>query len=466
MSLNIIDLVKGQLGPALVSQAATKLGESESGISKAINGLLPVVLGGLTDNVGKPGVFDAIKGAATSGILGNLLGGSADNSIISSILPMLFGDKKDGVIGEVAKYAGISNNSSNSLLNMVTGATLGSVGKYAADNNLDASGVTNLLENQKSGISSLLPVGFSLGALGLGGILGGVADKVTDVTDTVVDGVGSVASKTADAVKDTASATVGVADTVVSKVGDTASKVVSSTTSFGSSDNDNKGGSSIWKWLLPLLLACAAAFFLWKRCCPAGTDTNATTTENVEGENGTNEGTATATMDDKDANVDEGKGTREAMEVELPNGTKLNAFKGGIEDQVVTFLNSDEYKDASDEDLKTKWFNFDNLNFEFNSPKLTQESNDQINNIIAILKAYPEAKLKLGSYSDKKGDDNYNLQLSQKRADAVKIILDNAGVGTQVTGAEGYGEKFAEVAEDASDEEREADRKTAIRFVK
>ncbi len=60
MSLNVIDLIKGQLGPALVSQASSELGESESGISKAIGGLLPAVLGGLANNSDNPGVLDAI----------------------------------------------------------------------------------------------------------------------------------------------------------------------------------------------------------------------------------------------------------------------------------------------------------------------------------------------------------------------------------------------------------------------
>ena len=135
MSLNIIDLIKGQLGPALVSQAATQIGESESGISKAISALLPAVVGGMANNADKPGVLNAITGAASSGILGNLLGGSSNNSLITTVLSAIFGDKVGGLVNAISSFSGISNSSSSSLLNMVTGATLGSVGKYAADNN-------------------------------------------------------------------------------------------------------------------------------------------------------------------------------------------------------------------------------------------------------------------------------------------------------------------------------------------
>lgn len=74
MSLNILDLIKGQLGPALISQAAAQLGESESATSKAVGGLLPTVLGGLANNANNPSVLQAITGAASSGLLSNQIG--------------------------------------------------------------------------------------------------------------------------------------------------------------------------------------------------------------------------------------------------------------------------------------------------------------------------------------------------------------------------------------------------------
>ena len=116
--------------------------------------------------------------------------------------------------------------------------------------------------------------------------------------------------------------------------------------------------------------------------------------------------------------------------------------------------------------MKERWFNFDDLNFEFGTTTLTAESQRQLDNIAAILKAFPDAKIKVGGYTDKKGDDAQNKKLSDDRAKAVKKALTDAGVGAQVTEAEGYGEEFATVDENASDEERLADRKTAVRLVK
>ncbi len=161
-----------------------------------------------------------------------------------------------------------------------------------------------------------------------------------------------------------------------------------------------------------------------------------------------------------------GEAARALSEVTLPNGTKLQAYPGGIEEQLVKFAQSDDYKNATPDQLKDKWFNFDDLNFVFGKTELTPESKRQLDNIVAILKAFPDAKIKIGGYTDKKGDDAGNLKLSDSRAKAVQAALQKAGVGAQVPEAEGYGEQFATVDENASDEERKVDRKTSVRLIK
>ena len=118
MSLNVIDLIKGQLGPALISQAATKYGESESGISKAISGLLPIVLGGMANNASNPSVLDAISTSNSSGMLNNLLGSTENSSVISTVLSAIFGDKIGGLVNTVSSFAGVNSTTVQSLLGM------------------------------------------------------------------------------------------------------------------------------------------------------------------------------------------------------------------------------------------------------------------------------------------------------------------------------------------------------------
>lgn len=86
---------------------------------------------------------------------------------------------------------------------------------------------------------------------------------------------------------------------------------------------------------------------------------------------------------------------------------------------------------------------------------------------MTILKAYPDAKIKIGGYTDKTGNEDNNKKISQLRADFIKSELTKkADIGKQVISAEGYGSEFAKVPAEASDEERSIDRKMAIRFTK
>jgi outer membrane protein OmpA-like peptidoglycan-associated protein len=146
------------------------------------------------------------------------------------------------------------------------------------------------------------------------------------------------------------------------------------------------------------------------------------------------------------------------VSVKLPNGVELNAYKNGIESQLVNFLNDPAKK--VDNNI---WFDFDNLNFEAGSSMITSESMMQLRNIAAILKAFPNASIKIGGYTDATGNEPANLRLSQSRADAVVAELRSNGVSdAQLAGAEGYGSKFAKAAANASDEERKKDRRISV----
>jgi len=431
MSLNIIDLIKGQLGSAFVSQAASQLGESEAGVSKAISGLLPVIVGGLANNSDNPTVLDSVSNASSQGILGNLLDTASNNSMVSGLLSSIFGDKLSGIINTIATYAGISNNSSSSLLNLVTGATVGSVGKYAAENNLDKSGISSLLNDQKGVVSTLLPAGLSLASLNVGDWAKGY--KFDNDNDTI-------------------------ASTPHEEPKVEVTRSVADGGTFPNNPTPSEGGS-IWKWLLPLLLLIAAAYFLWKQC--EKKETTSTTTVSGDSLNTVNDTMSTQndTTSMTTTKVDE--------DIDL-NGTALKGYKGGLEDQMITFLKSDGYKNAANDDaLKDKWYDFDHVNFKIGSTNaLEAGSEGQLQNLVAILKAYPDAKIKIGGYTDKTGDEAKNKKLSSDRAHFIKDWLGKQGVGAQVIAADGYGSEFATVDASATNEERAVDRKMSVRFAK
>ena len=294
----------------------------------------------------------------------------------------------------------------------------------------------------------------------IGDFLSGWGGAALGAAAGVAGMAGSMASGAADKAGDAAGAAVDAGKKMVGGIGDAVGGVSSMAT--GAVGDVAGGGGGLLKWLLPLiLLGLALLLGLWfcgKSPAPTAPNTNANANKG-----NANTGNANA---NSTANANTATGEKTLGEVALPDGTKLKAYPGGIEDQLVKFIQSDEYKNGTPESLKDKWFNFDDLNFKFGSTELAPESKRQLDNIVSILKAFPDVKLKVGAYTDKVGNDAGNLKLSDSRAKAVKAALEKAGVGSQVPEAEGYGEKFAKVDEKASDEERKADRRTAIRLIK
>lgn len=286
-----------------------------------------------------------------------------------------------------------------------------------------------------------------------GGTVSGAAARAAGAfTGNVVDRVDAAAEASYVKGKEALADGIGTAGAVADRV------------SGGMSSTVGSSGNNVMTWLLPLLILALLVILGFWFCGRSTTPTAPTNTNGNTNRVVSNVNTAAVNSNmSGSANAEAGKNLSELV---LPTGTKLQAYPGGIEDQLVKFIQSDEYHNATNDQLKDKWFDFDDLNFVFGKTDLTPESQRQLNNIASILRAFPEVKIKIGAYTDKKGDDAANLKLSDSRAKAVQAELQKAGVGSQVPEAEGYGEKFATVDENASDEERKSDRKTAIRLIK
>ena len=205
-------------------------------------------------------------------------------------------------------------------------------------------------------------------------------------------------------------------------------------------------------WVLPIIVIIAAvALLIWLSRRPNSLENNSVRVD-------TTNVISTDTISGSAINIPPAK---ENIKVQLPNGKELDAYKGGIEDQLVTFLKSD-WKSLSSDSLKNRWFDFDNLNFNTGNATITPGSEKQLDNIAEVLKAFPDAKIKIGGYTDVSGDAAVNKKLSQDRADAAKNALVKRGVGNQVISAEGYGSQYATRAATAPDEERALDRHVSV----
>ncbi len=80
------------------------------------------------------------------------------------------------------------------------------------------------------------------------------------------------------------------------------------------------------------------------------------------------------------------------------------------------------------------------VNFESGSAALTPDSYGILDQVVRSLKAYPEVRIEIAGYTDDVGKDEYNMGLSQRRAEAVKQYLVNSGLSADRIVARGYGE--------------------------
>jgi outer membrane protein OmpA-like peptidoglycan-associated protein len=400
MLFNLIDSVRGLLGADLVPKASARLHDDETRIQYAMSGIVPAVLAGI---IHKAGSGDAgrmlamAKDTANSNMLSNIGNFLSDNMLLergTDLLKGIFGGHMHDVVNQVSNYSGIKSSSSAALMSMTAPAALGAIGVQANSTNMDERSFLSYLEGQKESVLNALPSG-----LNLTGALG------------------------------------------LSSIGNVGTRITGATTHARDVDHNMRRKPST-NWVMPVIVIAAALGLVFYF---------STLNSNRS------EDTAVVTKPEP-GRIAAPPPTGATVRVKLPNGVELNAYRNGIESQLVNFLN-DPAKRVDD----NIWFDFDKLNFEPGSSMITSESVMQIKNIAAILKAYPNASIKIGGYTDATGNEAANLKLSQARAEAVVAELRSNGIPeSQLAGAEGYGSKFAKAAASASDEERKRDRRISV----
>lgn len=432
MAINIVDLVKGYATNEIVSKASSFLGESEGGVSKAVSGLIPSLLGGLmgkatASEAGAEEIFQSAKAANDGGFLGNLgsLFGNAD--ILSkgtSLFSSLFGGKSNSIIDAISSFAGIKSSSSGSLISMLLPLITGVLGKQMSDNNLGASGLASFLGGQKANIQSALPAGLgSIGSLlGLGNL-------------------GSEAREAVSEVKETATSAYNYAE-----------------------DKAEAASGGGMKWLLPLLLLAALALGLWYffgKGCNKGTGTATEDTTLVTGDNTMPSGpVVTGTFDSVSGNYIYDVGAEK--EIKLADGVTMKVGENSTEAKLFNFL-SDANATVDTADKSKGWMTLDRVYFETGKSVLTAKSQDQLKNIAAILKNFTTAKVKMGGYTDNTGAADVNIKLSGERAKIAAGELVKLGVAAASVDSEGYGPEHPVCAANDTPECKAQNRRVDIR---
>lgn len=92
-----------------------------------------------------------------------------------------------------------------------------------------------------------------------------------------------------------------------------------------------------------------------------------------------------------------------------------------------------------EQDILTTTFKSEVL-FDFDSFKLKPGAHAELRRVSNILNKYPNTAITIEGYTDAKGSEKYNQQLSERRAQAVKNALTQMGIDQRRIQAIGYGE--------------------------
>jgi outer membrane protein OmpA-like peptidoglycan-associated protein len=412
--MNILKFLMEQFSPELISKLGSTIGENTENTQKALTSAVPSILGGLMNTAsssnGVSSIESIMKMAISSEVGVNFMSmlesneeTSKVNSMGTNMLTNLFGNKVEAVSNSIASSSGIQVSSASTLIGMITPYIMGKLGVQANSTSIGVNGLMSILSAQKESILGMMPSRFA-GALGLEN-LSTLGDGIAGTTKNITSNINSN-----------------------SKVDATI----------------NAGNNSIMKWILPLLLLLLAGTMLWyflKGCNNnaggnIGTDiTNIADTAKKDILNG---GTDIAnTIDNagdsiKNKTTDAIDGLGAFFKRKLPNGIELNIPENGIETGKST---------------------------------LKKESDEQINNIVEIMKAYPAMQLKIGGYTDNTGDAKVNLKLSEERATTVMNAIVKKGIDLARLKAEGYGQEHP-VATNDTEEGRQENRRIDVRITK
>ncbi len=98
---------------------------------------------------------------------------------------------------------------------------------------------------------------------------------------------------------------------------------------------------------------------------------------------------------------------------------------------------ADEMKKALDESGKVLLYG---ILFDLDKADLKQESEKQLSNIVTLMLRNPGIKVEIQGHTDNQGKPDYNMKLSQARAETVKAYLKLFGVREDRLKAKGFGE--------------------------
>jgi len=99
--------------------------------------------------------------------------------------------------------------------------------------------------------------------------------------------------------------------------------------------------------------------------------------------------------------------------------------------------------------------------FDTGKAQLNPGSGRKLDQLAQFLTDHPERRVQIDGFTDSVGTESYNLDLSQRRADAVRSALIGRGIAPSRIGTQGYGQEFP-VADNTDSGGRQLNRRVEV----
>lgn len=117
--------------------------------------------------------------------------------------------------------------------------------------------------------------------------------------------------------------------------------------------------------------------------------------------------------------------------VELGFGSDVNRYDIGLErNEIPLAVNDDLFKKL----------NLEPIYFDFDKSNIRKDASIELAKIVEVMKEYPTMKIDVRSHTDSRGNDDYNMKLSDRRAKSTVAWIITQGIEANRIQGKGYGE--------------------------
>ncbi len=144
-----------------------------------------------------------------------------------------------------------------------------------------------------------------------------------------------------------------------------------------------------------------------------------------------------------------------------PGAFAINAAKGGVVNVTATLEPIEPTITDTEVILKP-------IFFEYDKSDITEEGAAELDKLVKVMNDYPEMVIFAKSHTDNRGSQNYNLNLSKRRAKSTVAYLISKGINKNRISGDGFGkdEPKVDCGEECTEEEHALNRRSEFLIVK